>query len=419
MNTPTPPDVVRLRGTAHDRGRQQAERRPALREAVRAAVTQRLADVAPLRTRAPLRDYLARQADFLRTHDPIGQGELLGLAEGWGLTADDLLAYLHANVLTGLADAADRRSPAGDAAAGASKGTSTGALKGALKGLSTAAPADPPDGCTAWAMVDEAGAARVVKNRDYRGEHGALQQVFLHDADEAGVAGAPRSPEVAGSPIRRLLCVGSLGSPGAFSSGMNDHGLAIVDTQIGSRDHGVGWLRYFLITALLWRCADVAQALKMLRAAPHAGGGTLVLGDARGGLAAVELSHTHGAVVETSTAWVARTNHHLHEAMAQHQILARGDPGDSSIGRLDQVRACLQGAAAPLDGPAARALMSSHNQPPLCRHALGAEGSRTLSCVVYDTATRTLRMSHGNPCEARWMSYRLRDAGVDACVDRD
>jgi len=142
-----------------------------------------------------------------------------------------------------------------------------------------------------------------------------------------------------------------------------------------------------------------------------------VLGDARGGLAAVELSHAHGAVVETSTAWVARTNHHLHEALAQHQILARGDPGDSSTGRLDQVRKRLQGAAEPLDRHAARALMASHGQPPLCRHARGAEGSRTLSCVVYDTAARTLRMSHGNPCVARWMSYRLHDAGVDACVD--
>jgi isopenicillin-N N-acyltransferase-like protein len=415
MNTPTPPDVVRLRGTAHDRGRQQAERRPALRDAVRAAVTQRLADVAPLRTRAPLRDYLARQADFLRTHDPIGHGELLGLAEGWGLPADDLLAYLHANVLIGLADAADRRSPAGDATADASMDASMDVSTDASKDMSTAAPADPPDGCTAWAMVDEAGAARVVKNRDYRGEHGALQQVFLHEADEAS---APGSPEATAG-VRRVLCVGSLGSPGAFSSGMNDHGLAIVDTQIGSRDHGVGWLRYFLITALLWRCADVPQALALLRAATHAGGGTLVLGDARGGLAAVELSHTHGAVVETSPAWVARTNHHLHEALAQHQILARGDPGDSSTGRLDQVRARLQGAAVPLDRSAARALMSSHGQPPLCRHALGAEGSRTLSCVVYDTGARTLRMSHGNPCEAPWASYRLHDAGVDACVELD
>ena len=397
MNTPSTPDVVRLRGTAHDRGRQQAERRPALSDAVRAAVMQRLADVDPLRARTPLRDYLARQADFLRAHDPIGHGELLGMAEGWGLPADDLLAYLHANVLSGLAEAADRGAP----------------VTGVTPGASTAEPADPPDGCTAWAMVDENGAARVVKNRDYRGEHGALQQVFLHEADDDS---APGSPEAAGA-VRRLLCVGSLGSPGAFSSGMNDHGLAIVDTQIGSRDHGVGWLRYFLITALLWRCTDLPQALAMLRAAPHAGGGTLVLGDARGGLAAVELSHAHGAAIETSTAWVARTNHHLHEALARHQILARGDPGDSSTGRLDQVRARLQATTEPLDRPAARTLMSSHGQPPLCRHARGAEGSRTLSCVVYDTAARTLRMSHGNPCESRWMSYRLHDAGVDASID--
>ena len=322
---PTVPEVVPLQGCARDRGRQQAQRRPALRAAVQAAVTQRLADVETLRATPAMRAYLSRQQAFLQAHDAVGHGELHGLAEGWGLPADDLLAYLHANVLTGMAEAA-----------------------------TAGAPIDPPDGCTAWAMVGDGGAARVVKNRDYRGEHGALQQVFLHDL---GDRGAGPTDGLSGS-VRRVLCVGSLGSPGAFSSGMNDHGLAIVDTQIGSRDHGVGWLRYFLITALLWRCTDVPEALALMQSVPHAGGGTLVLGDAHGGLAAVELSHTHGAVAETSAAWVARTNHHLHDALARHQILARGDPDDSSVGRLDQVRSRLQAATAPLDLRSARALMS-------------------------------------------------------------
>jgi len=386
--SPAASEVVLLQGSALDRGRQQALRRPALREAVRAAVRQRLADIETLRAQPAMREYLARQQAFLRAHDAIGHGELHGLADGWGLPVDELMAYLHANVLTGLAEA----------------------TRGSVVATTDKAPSDAPDGCTAWAMVGQDGAARVVKNRDYRGEHGVLQQVFLHEAAADHVAG---SAESAG-PVRRVLCVGSLGSPGAFSSGMNDHGLAIVDTQIGSRDHGVGWLRYFLITALLWRCTDVPEALSLLKAVPHAGGGTLVLGDARAGLAAVELSHTHGAVVETSRAWVARTNHHLHEALARHQILARGDPDDSSTGRLDQVRAHLHNAAGPLDLRSARALMSSHGQPPLCRHARGAEGSRTLSCVVYDSSARTLRMSHGNPCEGGWVSYRLHEAGVEA-----
>ncbi|MBL6431104.1 MAG: hypothetical protein HPM95_07335 [Alphaproteobacteria bacterium] len=45
-----------------------------------------------------------------------------------------------------------------------------------------------------------------------------------------------------------MLCVGSLGSPGAYSSGMNARGLMLADTQIGARTHRVGWLRYFLMT---------------------------------------------------------------------------------------------------------------------------------------------------------------------------
>ncbi len=358
-------DWIILSGSAVERGQQQAERRPDLADRVRSAVAGRLDPLGTALKRPEVLDFLQAQREFLRSHDRPGFDESRGIALGYRLQHDDLLAYLHANIVADM-----------DASLGA--------------------PVRPdPDGCTAWAHA--AGhPALVVKNRDYRGEHGVLQQVFLH-----------RDPQWQ---ERMLVCVGSLGSPGAFSSGMNTDGLAVADTQIGTRDHGIGWLRYFLMTALLRECRDVPQALAFLRSAPHAGGGALVMGDRAGGVAAVTLGHQTPSVVTQSTHWVAHTNHCTDPDLARDERLPLGDPTDCTFTRLQQVQAALADAGGHMDVAQARALMASHrDHGGICRHAQG-DTSRTLSCVVYDTHTTTLHMSHGNPCQAPWSHYDLAQA---------
>jgi hypothetical protein len=347
-----------LTGSDRQRGQQQAMLRPDLVPAVRAAVLGRLRALQPALDRPDVADYLQAQQRFLLAHDRPGHEESLGIAQGYGLAHDDLLAYLHANIVADLA-----------------------------------APAPPAiDGCTAWAYA--AGSpAWVVKNRDYRGEHGALQHVFLH-----------RDPAWR---QRTLLCVGSLGSPGAFSSGMNSDGLAVADTQIGTRDHGVGWLRYFLMTALLRACRDVSEALAFVGRVPHAGGGAIVLGDRHGQVATAALGHRAPSHVVRSTQWVAHTNHCTDPALARDVRLPQDDPTDCTFTRLQQVQHTLARAQQPMDLAQARALMSGHQaRGGICRHPHG-DGSRTLCCVVYDSAHGTLHMAHGNPCDAPWASYRM------------
>jgi predicted choloylglycine hydrolase len=359
------PDWIILSGSALERGLQQAARRPNLVKQVHAAVSGRLGQLATALDRPQVIDFLQSQRRFLLSNDLPGFEESQGIAQGYRLEHDDLLAYLHANIIADM-----------DASLGA--------------------PGSPDsDGCTAWAHA--AGhPALVVKNRDYRGEHGALQQVFLH-CD-------PQWHE------RKLLCVGSLGSPGAFSSGMNTDGLAVVDTQIGTRDHGTGWLRYFLMTALLRHCGDVQSALAFIGSAQHAGGGALVLGDRHGRVAAVTLGHHTASMVTQSAHWVAHTNHCTDPTLARDQRLPQGDPTDCTYTRLQQVEQALAQAGGHIDVPTARALMSRHlEHGGICRHAHG-DTSRTLCCTVYDTHNGTLHMSHGSPCDAPWARYDLARA---------
>lgn len=335
-----------LAGDAFARGRAQAALCPGSIAAVRAQCAARLEAAAPLLARPGVARHLARQWEFAERHDAEGLAELAGVADGYGLAPADLFAFLHAGQLAGLT----------------------------------------ADGCTAWAVPHPEHGALLVKNRDLRGPALPLQRVFLH-----------RDP----ASRREILCVGSLGAPGVYSSGINSDGLALADTQVVTRDQGVGLLRYFLMTRLLARCADVAEALALLFDTEHAGGGTLLLADATGAMAAVELGHRTIAIERTRAGWLARTNHFLAPSLAAGLL---AEP-DHSVARLARLTRWLD-AAAP-DAEAARRFMASHDGdagPGPCRHG-GETGSTTVSCAIYRCAAGGLDFAEGNPCHGRWTRY--------------
>jgi predicted choloylglycine hydrolase len=255
-----------------------------------------------------------------------------------------------------------------------------------------AAIAGAHDGCSAFAVARPDGGVLLAKNRD---NPPALRPLasLVHQADPAWGG-------------REILCVGSLGHSPSCSSGINSDGFCMADTAVRTADLGEGALRYYLMEALLMRCADVAQALAMIRALPHLGGGTLVMADAAGALAAVELGHrvTH---VEPGArpGWVARTNHFLHpETAAPLREKPGSAPRANSEGRLAVLRGALH---ADLTGAEAASLLSRHaagGLPALCRHD---PATWTNSCAVFDPVARRLLLSPGQPCEGRWREAHL------------
>ncbi|MCU0984653.1 MAG: C45 family peptidase [Acetobacteraceae bacterium] len=326
--------LVTLKGDARSRGRGQARACPDAAEAVRAAIRGRLAE-APART-PRLSHFLDAQADATRRLVPEAAEEIEGIAEGFGLAAEEVFGFLHLGCLADLA----------------------------------ATPADT-DGCSAFSV-----GGIVAKNRDFRPEHAGLQRVFAH-----------HDPSWGG---RQVLCLGSLGAPGAWSSGINSDGFALADTQIATADHGPGVLRYFLMTRLLATCATVAEALAAIAALPHAGGGSLVLGDASGAAAWVELRH--GRVDVAQGAWAAHTNHYT----AAPEVLA---PVSHSAPRLALLEAAL--AEDPRRDP--RALLATHAPTALCRHA--PDPSPTLAGAVWDCRGRAALIAAGPPCSTAWTSF--------------
>lgn len=341
-----------LHGGPYARGRQQAESRPDLVPAVRAAVGERLTQAEGALARPDVRSWVEAQRTFTAARYPTMMEEIAGIADGYGIAAASIFDYLHCSIAAELAEVRETT----------------------------------PEGCTAFALTMPGGGAIVAKNRDYRREHIAIQQVFRHSDP--------------GRPERSFLCVGSLGSPGNFSSGVNSEGLAVADTNIRTTDHGVGMHRYFLLTWLLERCATVADALAAIRGMPHAGGGVLVLGDAGGGVAAVELGHRRLGI-ECGGDAVGRTNHFVTPTMAGANCDGPGetDADANSRARLDELRRRL-GEGRPDGDEAAMHLLATHDgRAALCRHR-GRDLGETISASVYDTRRRQLLFTPGNACGA-------------------
>ncbi|MCC6306149.1 MAG: hypothetical protein IT545_13265 [Rhodobacteraceae bacterium] len=358
---------VRLAGDPFARGRAQARAFPALAGAVAAAVDLRLSDPAAAVTAPATEAYTRALEAWTARHYPAILAEIEGIGAGFGIAPYRLFAYLNA-------------SHAADLAQGATLA----------------------EGCTALAAGGPAGGAIVAKNRDYRAEHVALQQVFHHEDPAWGGLG--------------FLCVGSLGSPGNFSSGMNSAGLAVADTASRVRRHGVGMHRYFLLTWLLVHCRDVAAALEAIRALPHAGGGILVLGDAGGRVAAVELGPGHEVGIEAPAAGraVARANHFVLPATA---ALNLDTPATRAANCHSEARAAALAALAGAWGEGfaaadAAAVLARHaaDGAGFCRHG-GADISTTISAAVWDTRARTLTLAPGNPCSAGWQRFSIAPTG--------
>ncbi|HCL63306.1 MAG TPA: hypothetical protein DIC56_00350 [Rhizobium sp.] len=356
-----PATPVVLSGSPYERGRAQATKAGVSDEQIRTAVLGRVdqAGAAGLLDTDGLR-YIEAQRAFLSVHDPDTMAELAGIADGFGLMEDDLFVHQHITI---------------------------------LRDLKTAAETDT-DGCSTWAVGDSDDGPLVVKNRDFSGTHLGVQRVFLHEGPDIETG--------------RMICVGSAGSPGAYSSGINAAGLALVDNHVGSRDHGVGWLRYFVMTRILATCRTVDEAVAFIAARRHAGGGNLVLADRNGATAAIEFGTDTFGIERGAASW--RTNHFVTAKMAGCNLVEDGDRIDeNSSVRFDFLSRMVPNRRWSV--PAAAALMASHagDGPgigPLCQHAV-RDDSQTISTVIYRCDTTSLHFLEGNPCSGEWQLFEM------------
>jgi isopenicillin-N N-acyltransferase-like protein len=251
------------------------------------------------------------------------------------------------------------------------------------------------EGCTTWAASGSAtvgGEPILAKNRDYRPDHLPLQNVVRATPD----AGYP------------YLYVSSAGSPGVFSAGINQAGLAIADTHVYSTDLGPGLPSYALMMHILEGYDRVSSALDYLRAAPCLGRNNLILADATGHLAVFEGGHTRYGLFESHDGALVNTNHFASDEM--RGCFAAVDPPQargSSQGRYETVGRAMAGAHGRIDVAFAQELAASHDGAlnSICCHPQADTNVTTISASIFLPRQRQMLFCHGLPCQGHWDMY--------------
>jgi isopenicillin-N N-acyltransferase-like protein len=358
--------LIALSGTHYEMGRQHGLQVGHLRPLIVEAIKARFAQIKSDGPDGGFESLVREAAEVLREVDPPilemirGQAEVLEL-EFNTLLRYDLVSYLRDDLLT-------RHSTASE-------------------------------GCTTWAAVGSAttdGEPLLVKNRDYRPEHLPLQ-VLVTATPAVGY---------------RYIYGSSAGSPGVFNSGMNERGLAIADTHVCSTDIGPGLPDYSLMMHILEEHDTVRSALDYTSSVPWMGRNNLILADAGGDVAVVELGYHHLAVVEAQNGIGVNTNHFVSPSLKERFVDCTLPPvKGNTFHRYDLVRRELEAAHGGINVAFAQRLMATHAGPlaSICRHLELSGQSATISTAIYQPARRALRFCHGYPCQSPYHTITLDD----------
>ncbi len=340
-----------LKGEPFARGMLQSEQCPESVDKVRTKVLSLLAENRERFHSTHAKSFIDQQITITRKLMPDIHEEVSGIAHGFGLTFLELYRFYHLRVLLDM------------------------------------------DGCTAWAVSDDETGVTIGKNRDLKAKDKDLQRIFVHE--DPGWQG------------RRVLSVGSLGAPCAYSSGINSDGFCLADTNILTSDHGPGICRYFLMPFLLATCRSVEEAIGSISQLPHAGGGSLVMGDAVSEIAAAELGYERQDI-EYGGSWLAKTNHFTSRKLSHTNLSSNREAElDNSRNRLRYIEETIPDTFKPFGQEGVLAMMESHSPgAEICRHS-DLDESSTISGALFSCRDNTLVFSDGYPCCSSRYGYSL------------
>ena len=201
-------------------------------------------------------------------------------------------------------------------------------------------------------------------------------------------------------------------------TGMNNEGLAVT-YNYGFSDEQLQ--RESLITAkvqyALQHCANVQEAITVLRKKPNPSAGIITVIDIYGGCAVVELSPDGTAIVEGSNSFLVNANLFEHQQMQQRMIPENAIYGEnappklrgvniqeSNIVRTTRLKELIN-SYDKIDVEHLKQILSDHSaagEPSgntICRHH---ECFGTHLSVIMLPARKKLFYTWGKPCEAEW-----------------
>lgn len=268
-----------------------------------------------------------------------------------------------------------------------------------------------PGACTAMAVTaakSRTGEPIIAKNFDYPD---AARDTYL--ARRSRPAGLASSVEITNAP----LC--------GSHEGVNEHGLAITYNYGSFRGPASGRVTLTtLVQEVLELCRNVRDAVEYLRGRPRLGGALLMLADADGEIASVEVAPDQLAVRRPTAdrPWLVHANHAVtreielrdipHDAVFSrwYPRALRGLPVQESSLRRHERAAALLTRAARVGEEELAAMLADHgdsgvgDDATICRH--GPYYETTCSVLLFP-ARRAMAVTFGAPCAQQFSTIAL------------
>ncbi len=245
------------------------------------------------------------------------------------------------------------------------------------------------EGCSAFALTGAAtrgGQTLAGQNQDLPPEYAEVA-LLLHVAPSDG---RPRA--------LMFTFAGQLGY-----AGLNQHGLAHFANALYDYAWQPGLPKYAMQRAILEQ-QTVAQATALLRQHRLCSANNLVLADAGGHLADIEIRPE--GVAEYADEHPDRrvhTNHYLSAPFALFETNSLAD----SCPRLDRLNRLIHEQWGQITVEALKTMLTDHENDPggICRH--GAAGFHTISGYIAQPAERVLHVRRGHGCLGTWQAYTV------------
>lgn len=192
-------------------------------------------------------------------------------------------------------------------------------------------------------------------------------------------------------------------SPGLVSYvGLNDAGLAVHGNLLVSDGWRAGFPRY-LITRLMLAESSVDLALAAGLRPPRASSRNMILGDAQGDIANVELTVDDARIMRSSEGSLLHTNHYIDPEFSGKDAYIP----ESSCHRHERISALVGKAEGPVSVEDLKSFFRDHDGFPgsICAHVTGTGTSKTVASLISEPASGRLHATWGSPCEQEYAVY--------------
>jgi isopenicillin-N N-acyltransferase-like protein len=242
------------------------------------------------------------------------------------------------------------------------------------------------------------GCSSIIVQKDLtKGGHALCGQTWDLATDNMPfVLGVIREPQT-GKKTKTLTTVGCLSL-----IGMNEDGLSVGTTNVRTLDAKPG-VNYLSIIHKALSASSFDEAVGAVTEAPRAGAHYYYIVGGGDEAVALEVSATEAHRVDVTEGAYVHTNHCLIDANVDREA---DTPAGSSHARQARLQALVDADAGSVDLDALQRYWADtdNGENAICRDDFGAMGISTNGAVVMEPGTKTLRMCHGLPNKASWIT---------------